>query len=184
MDYGFIAEHGARHRRGQRDIGASGDAGDKTGIGDPLFGRLACNHPGIAGRFLVAPQREPAIAAERIEPVQRKQRLHRNVDQQVLAIVVRQLVRQGEITRDNVVLRHETFRQRDDRIENAERKRCLRSRRFDEAYLPRATDFASAFEQLSAQLEIAPEPQPEKDGSADQPYRASDLHQRCCLEKG
>ena len=138
---------------------------------------------GIARRLLVAPQREPAIPAERIEPVQRKQRLHEDIDQKVLRLVVSKLMRKREVARGPIFERHETLGQGNHGVDHAERERGIGPGRFHQADLARAPYFTRAAEQFAAQLEIAVEPAPKEDGSADQPHRASDLDPRGGVEK-
>ena len=152
------------------------------------MGGAAGHDPRIAGRFLVAPQRQPAIAAERVPPVQREQRLHQHVDEQIPTAVMGQLVRQREIARLAVVEREEARRQRDHRIEHAHGQRGIGGRGLDQAHLAEqargAPDLAALGQQLVAQGEIGGKAQREEHPCPAQPEQQQGLGDGPCGERG
>jgi len=54
MDDRLVAEHGASHRRGEREARTGGDVDDQRGIERALVTVAAGEHARVAGRFLIA----------------------------------------------------------------------------------------------------------------------------------
>jgi len=189
-----FAQHRAGHRRAQRHRrGAArgpGKAGDERGIGGPLGRRAARHHPGIAGRLLIAPQRQPAIMGKRVEPVQREQRLHQEVDQQIAAAVMGKLVRQREVARLAIGHGKKAAGQRDHPVEHAKGQRSAGRRGLDQPHRAHAfgepsgepsthpADFARLGEQRGAQGEIGGKAAPQEHPRSAEPQREQHVAQR------
>ena len=174
MDYRFVAKHRAGHRSGQRDPRARSKTCDCL--------RIACAQPGvrsphdarIARRLLVAPHGTPANPAERVEPVQREQRLHGEIRNQVSPAMVRQLVRQRQIAHRPLSQRKEARRQGNNAVEHAERQRGIGRRRLDQPDRSQPSaigpaHFARIGEQFAPHVEIGTKAEDEKDQRTGKP---------------
>ena len=86
-----------------------------------------------------------------------EQRLDEDVDEDVVAAVMRQLMRDREVADQALAAGHETIGQRDDLVEDAKCHRPRNRRGFDQADGAHLAHRTRLFEQFAAQLAIEPE---------------------------
>ena len=184
MDDGFVAEHRAGHRRSQRKARTGGNIDDQRGIERALVAASAGEHAGVARRFLVAAHRAPAHPRQWVEPVQREQRLRREVGEQVVPFVVGNLVRNRQVARRDVRLGHEQQRQTDYLVMHAKRDRLLQGRRLDQPDIADLANRAGAGEQFAAHPAIARDAPGEESEHAAGPHRKRDFAENRPIECG
>ena len=177
----LVAQHGAGHRCCQRrargQLRTAGVIGDHGGIGSAFVARAAGHHAGVTGRFLVAAHRGPAHPAQRVEPVDREQRLDQHIGKDVLAAMVREFVGNREVALLAVGGGHEARRKGDDLVEHPEGHRPRNRWRFDQADGAHLTHRPCVGEQFAAQHPVEPEPARHEDDGADQPHRDQRRHE-------
>ena len=169
VDDGLFAQHRTGHRSSQRHVFPGSKAGDYLCVGHP-FGLSAASHDArIARRLLVPAHRSPAPPGERIEPVQSQQRLGRDVGDEIVAAMVRKLVRNCHVAGIKVVMRHEGRRQGHHLVGDAEGHRAGDGRGFHQPHLAGFADGNGFGQQVAAHPVVFAKPPAEEHQRPAQP---------------
>ena len=154
MNDRFLAEHRTSHGSRQGKVFTRSKAGDHPRIGSPFRPRTASDDARIARCLLIPAHRSPAPPGERIEPVQGQQRLRRQVGNEIVAAMVRKLMRNRHVAGLYVVIGHEGRRQGHHLVGNAESHGAGNSGRFHQPHLARIPYRNTVFQQLTAHLHV------------------------------
>ena len=113
--------------------------------------------------------RAPSGPGQRVEPVQRQQRLRGQVDQQIMPGVMGQFMRQREIARLGIVPGHEAQWQGHDLVEHAKGNRGCNRRAFHQPHFACFSHRQGISQQRAAHLHIGNGPPAKEQHRARQP---------------
>ena len=171
----FLAKHRASHGGRQSQMVPGRETGNHTGIGCSFWLRTASHDARIARRLLIPAHRSPAPPGERIEPVQRQQRLRRNVGHEIEPAMVRKLVRNRHVAGGNVVMRHELWRQGNHLVHYAESDGPGNGGRFHQSHLSGIAHRHAAGQQIAPHGHVFTDPPAQEDHRAADPQREQQI---------